>query len=91
MLFEFIPHPSQAYSEPFQKSKMGHFAKMVHNWKLLTFFRKRFILDVWPGSEYASSFCFFFTIYLKLNITIYEKLPKKCIYTIENSLYKRLI
>ena len=90
MLFEFIPHLSQAYSEPFQKSKMGHFVKIVNNWKLLTFFRKRFILDVWPGSEYASFFVFF-AIYLKLNITIYEKLPKKCIYTIENSLYKRLI
>ena len=32
ILFEFIPHHlSQAYSEPFQKSKMEHFAKIVNS------------------------------------------------------------
>ena len=55
VLFEFIPHHlSQAYCEPIQKSKTEHFAKIVNSWKLLTFFRKRFILDVWSGSKYAS-------------------------------------
>ena len=55
MLFKFIPHHlSQAYSEPIQKSKMGHFAKMVNSRKLSAFFRKHFILDICPGSEYAS-------------------------------------
>ena len=34
---------------------------------------------------------FLFVIYLKVTITIYEKLPKKCIYTIKKSLNKQLI
>ena len=34
---------------------------------------------------------FFFAIYLKLTIAIYEKLPTKCVYKIKNSLYIRLI
>ena len=64
MLFEFIPHHlSQVYSEPIQKSKMEHFAKIANRWKLLTFFRKPFILDVWQGSEYAS-------VYDNINSTV---------------------
>ena len=33
---------------------MGRFAKMVNGFFLQTIFAKRFILDVWQGSEYAS-------------------------------------
>ena len=55
MLFEFIPHHLlQVCSEPVQKSKMEHFAKVVNSWGLLTFFRKHFTLDISPSSEYAS-------------------------------------
>ena len=34
---------------------------------------------------------YLFAIYLKLTITIYQKLAKKCIYAIKKSLNKRLI
>ena len=40
------------YSEPYQKSKMVRFAKIVNGLKLLTIFAKSSILDVWLGSEY---------------------------------------
>ena len=43
-----------------------------------TFFKQRFIYFI------------LFAIYLKLIITIYEKLGKKCIYTSKNSLNKSL-
>ena len=36
-------------------------------------------------------FLILLAIYLKLTIIMYEKLPKKCIYTIKSSLNKRLI
>ena len=57
MFFEFIlRHLSEEYSEHSQTSKMEHFGKKVSNWKLLTIFRKRSILNVWLGSEYASAY-----------------------------------
>ena len=47
----------EVYSEPSQTSKMELFAKRVNDWKLLTFFVKNSVLDVWQGSEYTSSVC----------------------------------
>ena len=47
---------SEAYSEPSQKSKMKLSAKIATGFQLLTIFVKSFILDVLPGSEYASEF-----------------------------------
>ena len=38
------------YSEPTQRFKMEHFAKLV---KSLTIFPKRSMLDLWQGYEYA--------------------------------------
>ena len=37
---------SEVYSESFQTSKIKHFAKMISGFEPLTFFAKRFILDV---------------------------------------------
>ena len=34
---------------------MELFAKTANYWKLLTVFAKKFILDVWQGSRYASA------------------------------------
>ena len=48
----------ETYSEHWQTSKMECFAKIVNSWKLLTFFVKHAILDVWQGSEYASAICY---------------------------------
>ena len=45
-------HPD-AYSEPFQTSKMERFGKIVNNLQPLTIFAKRSILDIWEGCEYA--------------------------------------
>ena len=42
---------TQAYSEPCQKSKMECFAKKVNDFEPLIILAKRFILDVWQGSE----------------------------------------
>ena len=44
---------SEAYSEPFQISKMEFLAKLVNGLSLLTNFSKHFILDVRPGFEYT--------------------------------------
>ena len=41
------------YSEPYQTSTMGLFAKIVHEFSSVIF-AKRSILDVWQGSKYAS-------------------------------------
>ena len=38
---------TEAYSKPFQKSKMKRFAKVLNDFKLLNIFAKRSILDVW--------------------------------------------
>ena len=46
-----LHHLSEAYSEHSQTFKMERFVKKVSNWKLLTIFRKSYILDVWLGSE----------------------------------------
>ena len=46
-------HP-EAYSEPYQTSKIEFFAKAVNDWKLLTIFEKSSILVVWKSSEYTS-------------------------------------
>ena len=42
------------YSKPCQASKMERFAKTVSSFQPLTIFTKRFISDVWQGSEYVS-------------------------------------
>ena len=44
----------EKYSELCQISKMESFAKIVNGFQSLTIFAKRYILDVWQGSEYAS-------------------------------------
>ena len=44
----------EAYSEPYQISKIERFAKMVDGWKPLTIFAKRSFLVVWQSSEHAS-------------------------------------
>ena len=41
------------YSEPYQTSKMEHFANIVNNIHPFTMFTKRSILDVQKSSEYA--------------------------------------
>ena len=57
MLFELKRHHlSQEYSELSQKSKMERFAKIVNSWMKLTMFAERPILDVWLGSENASTY-----------------------------------
>ena len=40
--------------EPYQKSKMERFAKLVKDIEPLIAFTKRSMLDVWHGPEYAS-------------------------------------
>ena len=50
-----IYYNTEAYSEPFQISKMEHFAKLVNGSKLITIFAKRSLLDLSLGSEYASA------------------------------------
>ena len=44
---------SEAYSEPYQLSKMERFAKIINGFQPLTIFAKQSILDVWQDSEYA--------------------------------------
>ena len=44
----------EKYSELCQIFKMESFAKIVNGFQSLTIFAKRYILDVWQGSEYAS-------------------------------------
>ena len=48
----FNKHQSEAYSEPYQISKMKPFAKMVKGFQPLTNFTKGSILDVWEGPEH---------------------------------------
>ena len=45
---------SKAHSELSQTSDIERFAKIANNWKQLINFGKRFILDDWLGSQYAS-------------------------------------
>ena len=46
---------SEAYSELSQTSKVEFFAKVVNSFKMITIFKKNFILDIfdWQDSEYA--------------------------------------
>ena len=46
---------AEPYLEPSHTSKMERFAKKVNSWKPLTIFAKRFVWDVWLGSEYTSA------------------------------------
>ena len=50
----FFSKTSEAYSELCHKSKMEHFAKIVHGFSLTNIFAKCFILDVWKVSQYAT-------------------------------------
>ena len=45
---------SEAYSEPFQSSKIQVFTNIVIGFSLLTIFAKSSILDVWQDSEFTS-------------------------------------
>ena len=45
---------TETYSEPSGTSKMKLFAKIVDNFQPLTILEKTSIVDVWPGSKYAS-------------------------------------
>ena len=45
---------SEAYSEPFQTSKIQVFTNIVIGFSLLTIFAKSSILDVWQDSEFTS-------------------------------------
>ena len=51
---QFTLHSAEAYSEPYQTSKIELFSKIVDSFHLLTIFSKSFILDAWQVSEYAS-------------------------------------
>ena len=42
----------EPYSQPSQISKMKRYAKIVKQLKVVNYFTKLFILDVWQGSEY---------------------------------------
>ena len=48
----------QKYGEPFQISKMKFFCENSQWLKVVNFFIKYFILDVWLDSEYASVICY---------------------------------
>ena len=54
-LFVFMVCWTEAYSEPCQTFKMELLAKLVKNWKLLSFLTKSVILDVWQGLECVSA------------------------------------
>ena len=45
-------------AEPCQAAKMDGLAKIVNNWKLLTFIVKHSTFDVWQSSEYVSTICY---------------------------------
>ena len=51
---QIVCQTMKAYSEPCQISKTVCFVKIVNDFKWVTIFTKRPILDVWQGSEYAS-------------------------------------
>ena len=56
-----VSSTSEAYSEPYQTSKMKCFAKIINSSKLLTTVAKRSIFDVWKISEYASQHHLYFS------------------------------
>ena len=47
---------TETYSEPYQTSKMDCFSKIVTDFKPLTVFGKRSVLDVWQNSECSSDY-----------------------------------
>ena len=51
LMWSFNKHLSEAYSEPYQTSKMKLFAKMVKSFQPLTILTKSSILEVWQGPE----------------------------------------
>ena len=51
----FVEHISVAFSEQCQTSKMGIFCKTVNGFQSLTISVKSSVLDIWQGSEYAST------------------------------------
>ena len=57
-------------SEPFQSSKTMRFSKTVNEFLPLIIFEKRFILDVWQGSEYASGITTFIQLILETQLLI---------------------
>ena len=76
-LFVFMVYWAEVYSNSWQTPKMEPFPELVNNWKLLNFFSKNFILDVWLGSEYNSAeqkvnclvrFCYILQISLSLQL-----------------------
>lgn len=50
---------TEAYSGVSQTSKTQIFAKIVNGWEPLTIYEKSFILEIWPGSNYAWSATFY--------------------------------
>ena len=53
---------------------MERFAKIVNGYQLLTIFTKRSILDIWQGSEYASSIMTYLFIFdLMIQFGLNEK------------------
>ena len=56
----------KAYSEHCQTSKMERFENIIEGFEPLTVFAKRSILDVWQGSEYASTADAYFGLGKKL-------------------------
>ena len=77
MFFEFTLRHLSEYSEHSQTSRMEHFVRKVSNWKLLNIFRKRSILDVWLGSEYAFAYNELPNIWLFLIISIRSQIYRK--------------
>ena len=51
---QFTLYAVEAYSGPYQPSKMKFFVKIVNDFQQSTIFTKSSIVDVWQGSEYAS-------------------------------------
>ena len=49
-----MPLKLEAYSQPYQTSKMARFAKIVDGCYTLTIFTKRYMLDICLGSEYTT-------------------------------------
>ena len=52
-LVEVLIFITEAYSEPYQTSKMEWTSKIVNGYGQFTIFAKSFILEVWQVSEYA--------------------------------------
>ena len=74
--------PSEMYSEPCQTSKMLCLAEIVNVYKLLTYFSKRSILDLWQGPEYVSNCCksilTFFLFFNKYLLQRWNFMERRC-------------